>query len=416
MPVVSEPPVPVATPAGRLSAGSASFLVLLGLLTAFSPLSTDMYLSAFPTMAQDLGTTLAGIQGTLAAFFIGMAIGQLIHGPLSDRFGRRRPLLAGCAIYTLSSALCAFAPTVHLLFGARLLEAIGGSAGIVVVRAVVRDLYSVEDSARIFSRLMLIMGAAPILAPVIGSGVLAVVGWRAIFWLLTSFGVIAFVSAYRMLPETHGGTPGAARPAQAMRNFASALSDRTFIAPASAAALSYCALFAYLTGSPAVLIAQYGLSPTAYGVAFGVISFGFIGSAQINARLVRRFGPRTLLYRGLSAIVIVGFAELLCGAFHLGNATSTALLWLLQMSSMGFVAGNAAALALAEQGPRAGSAAALLGSLQFAAGGVAGSILGMLEPLVGNTATAMAIIVFTSTGAAWLVAPWKAGAARSGAA
>ncbi len=405
----SHPSVSAVTtpPSGHLLAGSAAFLVLLGLLTAFSPLSTDMYLSAFPAMAADLDTGLARIQGTLAAFFVGMALGQLIHGPLSDRYGRRLPLLGGCALYTLSSALCALAPNVHLLLGARVLAALGGSAGIVIVRAVVRDLYAVEDSARIYSRLMLIMGVAPILAPVVGSGILALIGWRAIFWVLTAFGVAAFASAYRMLPETHAGTPGAARPRQALRNFASVLSDRRFLAPALAAALSYCALFAYLTGSPAVLMTHYGLSPTAYGLSFGLISCGFIGSAQVNARLVRRLGARTLLHRGLTALVLVGALELASALARIDSVGLATALFVAQMCATGFVAGNAAALALADQGPRAGSAAALLGSLQFIAGGLAGTLLGLLAPLVGGTAVAIAVVVCAGAAAAWLVAPWK---------
>ena len=409
---MAEPPSPPATTLasgspGHLSTDSRSFLLLIGALTAFSPLSTDMYLAAFPVMATDLHTSLDGIQGTLAAFFTGMAIGQLIHGPLSDRFGRRRPLLVGCAIYTVSSALCALAPNVHTLLAVRLLQAIGGSAGIVIVRAVVRDLYAVEDSARVFSRLMLVMGAAPILAPLIGSGVLAVQGWRAIFWLLTAFGLAAFSSTYSMLPETHGGTPGAARPAQVLRNFWLTLSDRSFLAPTSAAALSYLALFSYLIGSPAVLIAHHHLSPTAYAVSFGAISCCFIGSAQVNARLVRRIGPCQLLFRGSTALLAVSAVELAVATTDIGGAALLIAIWMLQMCAMGFVAGNAAALALAGQGPRAGSAAALLGSLQFAAGGLAGTLLGVLTPLSGGTAPSVAVIVVVGAGAAWLAAPWK---------
>ena len=381
------------------------------MLTAFAPLSTDMYLAAIPTVARDLATTLAAAQETLAAFFVGMAIGQLIYGPLSDRYGRRRPLLAGCALYTLASALCAIAPSIHLLIFARLLTALGGSAGIVVVRAVVRDLYAVDDSARVYSRLMLVMGAAPILAPVIGSGILYVAGWRAIFWALAAFGIAALLAVYRTLPETHAGTPGAAHPLQALRTFGAVLRDPRFLAPAGAAALAYSALFAFLTGSPGVLIKDFGLSPTAYGAAFGVIAFGYIGCAQINARHVGRSGARILLYRGLSALVIVAIAQLACAASGAAGAWLAIALWLAQLCAMGFVVGNSAALALADQAPRAGSAAAVLGALQFTSGGLAGSAVGVLAPRVGSTLIAMAVVVLAGCLAAWLVAPWKARAA-----
>lgn len=389
----------------RLAAGSRGFLVLLGALTAFSPLSVDLCLPALPAMAANLGTSLEAVQGTIAAFFLGMAVGQLVYGPLSDRYGRRRPLLLGAAVYTLASVACAISDGVHALQLARLVEALGGAAGIVVARAVVRDLYGVDESARIYSRLMLVMAVAPILAPLAGGVVLATLGWRAMFWILAGFGVAAFLASYAMLPETHAGTPGAARPLQALRTFASLLADRRFSAPATAAASAYAALFAFLVGSPAVLIAHYGLSPTAYALAFGGITGAYIGMAQVNARLVRSHGPRRLLKFGLCALLAVAIVELGCAATGFGGAGWLIGLWVLQLSAMGFIAGNAAALALADQGPRAGSAAALLGSAQFAAGGIAGSALS-LAPRVGGSTHAIALIVAASAVVALCLRPW----------
>jgi MFS transporter, DHA1 family, multidrug resistance protein len=394
------------SPAPSRPAPDGAFLLLLGALTAFAPLSIDMYLPAFPTVAGDLGASMAAIEKTLAAFFAGMALGQLGYGPLTDRFGRRRPLLAGCALYTVASVLCALAPSAHLLLVARFLEALGGAAGIVVVRAVVRDLYQVEDSARIYSRLMLVMGVAPILAPLLGSALLAAVGWRAIFGVLAGFGAMAFAATYYRLPETHAGTPGAAHPARALSNFASVLADRRFLAPAVAAACSLGTMFAYITGSPDVLINHFHVPPATYAVVFGSNAAGFIAFSQLNAHLVRRLGPRELLRRGLVALTLVSALEVGCAFTGTGGAAALVALWFLQLSSLGFVAANATALALAEQGPRAGSAAALLGAGQFLCAGLASSSLGLGRQL-GGTAQAISVVVATGALVALAIAPWQ---------
>ena len=387
-------------------AAGPAFLLLLGALTAFAPLSIDMYLPAFPTAAADLGASIAAVEKTLAAFFAGMALGQLAYGPLTDRFGRRRPLLAGCALYTVASVLCALAPNVHLLLVARFLQALGGAAGIVVVRAVVRDLYQVEDSARIYSRLMLVMGAAPILAPLLGSALLVLVGWRAIFWVLAGFGAAAFAAAYLRLPETHGGTPGAAHPARAVANFAAVLADRRFLAPAVAAACALGTMFAYITGSPDVLINHFRVGPTTYALVFGCNAAGFIAFSQVNAHLVRRIGPRELLRRGLYVLSLVSTLQIVCAFTGSGGAGLIVALWFLQLSSLGFVAANATALALADQGPRAGSAAALLGAGQFLCAGLAGSALGLCRQL-GGTAQAISVLVAAGALVALSIRPWR---------
>ena len=387
-------------------AAGPAFLLLLGALTAFAPLSIDMYLPAFPTAAADLGASIAAVEKTLAAFFAGMALGQLAYGPLTDRFGRRRPLLAGCALYTVASVLCALAPNVHLLLVARFLQALGGAAGIVVVRAVVRDLYQVEDSARIYSRLMLVMGAAPILAPLLGSALLVLVGWRAIFWVLAGFGAAAFAAAYLRLPETHGGTPGAAHPARAVANFAAVLADRRFLAPAVAAACALGTMFAYITGSPDVLINHFRVGPTTYALVFGCNAAGFIAFSQVNAHLVRRIGPRELLRRGLYVLSLVSTLQIVCAFTGSGGAGLIVALWFLQLSSLGFVAANATALALADQGPRAGSAAALLGAGQFLCAGLAGSALGLGRQL-GGTAQAISVLVAAGALVALSIRPWR---------
>ena len=387
-------------------AAGPAFLLLLGALTAFAPLSIDMYLPAFPTAAADLGASIAAVEKTLAAFFAGMALGQLAYGPLTDRFGRRRPLLAGCTLYTVASVLCALAPNVHLLLVARFLQALGGAAGIVVVRAVVRDLYQVEDSARIYSRLMLVMGAAPILAPLLGSALLVLVGWRAIFWVLAGFGAAAFAAAYLRLPETHGGTPGAAHPARAVANFAAVLADRRFLAPAVAAACALGTMFAYITGSPDVLINHFRVGPTTYALVFGCNAAGFIAFSQVNAHLVRRIGPRELLRRGLYVLSLVSTLQIVCAFTGSGGAGLIVALWFLQLSSLGFVAANATALALADQGPRAGSAAALLGAGQFLCAGLAGSALGLGRQL-GGTAQAISVLVAAGALVALSIRPWR---------
>jgi DHA1 family bicyclomycin/chloramphenicol resistance-like MFS transporter len=370
-------------------------ILLLGALTAFPALSIDMYLPALPAMARDLGAPLGAAQTTLSLFLAGMAVGQLLYGPLSDRYGRRPPLIAGIALYVLASAACALAPTMEWLWVGRLGQALGGCAGVVIARAAVRDTFDVLESARVYSRLVLVMGAAPILAPLLGGQLLRVADWRAIFWFLGAFGAAALLVVVLRMPETHAGTPRAARPPVVARTFAAILRDPSFLRPAATAAFAQGALFAYLVSSPAVLIEQYGVTPQLFGWFFGANGVGIIAASQLNAHLLRRHPLDRLLRRGLAALALAALATLAVALLDTAGPWGISAAWFALLTSLGFVTANASAKALAGQGARAGSASALLGALQFGVGFGSGSAVAALTawPAVGTPAHAAGLTI-----------------------
>ncbi|WP_237213076.1 multidrug effflux MFS transporter [Falsiroseomonas oryziterrae] len=350
---------------------------LLASLTALGPLGVDMYLPAFPVMAADLQATPGEIQWTLAAFLLGIAAGQLVFGPLSDRLGRRPPLFAGLALFAAAGFGCALAASTEALTVLRVLQAIGGCAGMVIARAVVRDLCDERGTVRMMAALMLVMGAAPILAPMIGSALLAAFGWRSIFWTLGAYGLAALLLVWMALPESL--SPERRRrdsPAQVVAVYVQILRDRRFLAHALAGAVPMLGLFAYLVGSPDALMVRHGLSPTQYGLAFGSNAFGLILASQVVSRLVRRHPPASLL---VGSLVICAVAGLLVPL-----AIGTGVLWVLlavlflYLSIMGAVLPLASALAMAPMGRFAGSASAVIGTLQFGGGAVVGIALGAL--------------------------------------
>jgi DHA1 family bicyclomycin/chloramphenicol resistance-like MFS transporter len=350
---------------------------LLGALTALGPLGVDMYLPAFPAMGVDLGAPPAAVQRTLATFLFGMAAGQVVVGPLSDRYGRRLPLVAGLALFALASVGCAVAASAEALAWLRLAQALGGCAGMVVARAVVRDVADERGAVRMMATLMLVMGAAPILAPMAGGALLAAFDWRAIFWVLAAYGLAALLLVLLALPES---LPPERRRrdglAAILAVYAQILRDRRFLSCVLAGAIPMLGLFAYLVGSPYVLMEMHGLDPVRYGVAFGSNAFGLILASQVISRLVRHVAPPRLL---LGALVVCAAAGLLVPL-----AVATGLLWpllaalFLYLSVMGAVLPLASAQAMAPLGRVAGSASAVIGTMQFGGGAVVGVALGAL--------------------------------------
>ncbi|CAM2821990.1 multidrug effflux MFS transporter [Saccharomonospora xinjiangensis] len=366
---------------------TARYALLLGGLTAFGPLSIDMYLPALPVMAQELRSTDTQLQLTLAVFLVGLGIGQLVAGPLSDAFGRRKPLLVGVAVFAAASALAAFSPSVPALIAARAVQALGAATGMVIARAAVRDLYSGVAMARFFSTLMLVTGAAPVLAPVIGGQLLRLTSWRGIFVTLTGFGVLLLVVAAFALPETLSRqNRRSARPGRIARTYATLLRDRVFIGFALTIGLAFAAMFAYISGSSFVLQHDYGLSPSEYGFVFGANGLGLVLVGQINGRLLGRFAPRTLLRTGLVIAVIGGLGIVAAAAWQAPLPLLLAPLFV-TVSSVGMVSPNATTLALADHPRSAGSASALLGLVQFLVGGGTSPLVGLL----GGSALAMAV-------------------------
>jgi DHA1 family bicyclomycin/chloramphenicol resistance-like MFS transporter len=375
--------IPTTTPRTRL-------VLILGGLAAFGPLSFDMYLPAFPELRETFGASASAVQLTLTAGLLGLGLGQLVAGPMSDALGRRGPLLAGLAGYVCVSLLCAVAPSIEALVGLRFLQGLTAAAGVVMSRAIVRDVSSGVAMARLFSLLMLVNGLAPVLAPTIGSAVLGITSWRGIFVVLAGFGLVLLGVASVGLPETlpaERRRDGGLRTT--MHGFATLLRDRTFVGYGLTLGLSIGSVFAYIAGSSFALQDVYGLSPGAFALSFGVNGVGIVACSQANRFLLQWFAPRRLLVGGLAAMS--------CGAVALLAvvASGTGLPWALcalfvSVASVGFVMPNATALALASHAGVAGSASALLGVNQFLVGAVAAPLVGIAG--VG-TAVPMALVM-----------------------
>ncbi|MFI5871280.1 multidrug effflux MFS transporter [Streptomyces sp. NPDC051445] len=373
----------------------AGLLVTLALggLTATPPLSMDMYLPALPEVTRSLHAPAATVQLTLTACLAGMALGQLVVGPMSDRWGRRRPLLAGLAVYVVATALCALAPTVELLVACRLVQGLAGAAGIVIARAVVRDLYDGLAMARFFSTLMLISGVAPVVAPLIGAQILRGTDWRGVFLLLTGVGLLLAVVVWTRLPETlpaaerHGGGVG-----EALRAMRRLLGDLPFTGYMLTGGFAFAALFAYISASPFVVQEIYGASPQTFGLLFGANSIGLVLVGQVNGRLlVGRVRLDRVLAAGLVTVALASTALLLMttGVFgEAGLAPVAAALFVL-MSAMGVVLPNAQTLALTRVRHSAGSASALLGTSSFLIGAIASPLVGIAGE---HTAVPMAVV------------------------
>jgi DHA1 family bicyclomycin/chloramphenicol resistance-like MFS transporter len=373
-----------APPRGR------GLILILGALSAFGPLSMDMYLPGLPSLSRDLGASASAGQLTLTGCMLGIAAGQLFTGPLSDSLGRRRPLLIGLIGYVAASAACAAAPSIATLIALRFVQGTLGGAGVVIARAIVRDLFSGHAAARVFAMLMAVMGVAPVFAPLIGGQALALTSWRGIFVILAVIGVPLLIATILWLPETlpperrhRGGL------AVTLRTFKRLLGDRTFMPPASSFALACAAMFAYLAGSSFVLEDVYNVSPQLFSVVFAVNSAGLIGMSQLGGRLVGRVGPAVLLRAGLFGVAFGSAAVLTVTLAHAGLAALLIALFVI-LASCGLVYPNATAVSLGKQEGALGSASALIGMGQFGTGA-------LIAPLVGvagsHTAVPMAIII-----------------------
>lgn len=383
---------------------SIPWLILLGALTAIGPLSIDMYLPAFPAMEQDLRAAPGSMEYTLSSFFIGMALGQLFYGPLSDRFGRRRPLMAGLLIYTLASLGCAYAGNSSLLVGLRFLEALGGCAGMVITRAVVRDRCGARDSARAFSLLILVMGLAPILAPLLGGAVVTWLGWREIFLLLSLYGAIGLVAVYYGLPETHDTRHELPlNIGRVLGDYGRLLRSRSFIGYTLVGGLAFAGMFAYIAGSPFVLIQLHGISAGHFGWVFGLNALGFVIASQVNARLLKTRSVTWLLHH---AIWLPAMAGLVLAMATLVGGLQLPLImagFFIYVASLGFIGPNATAAALATHGQQAGTASALMGALQFGIATVAGATVGLWHD---GTARPLMLLLGVCGIGAWLVHRW----------
>jgi DHA1 family bicyclomycin/chloramphenicol resistance-like MFS transporter len=368
-------------------------VVLVGSLSIFGPLCIDMYLPALPRISRDLHASASAVQLTLTACLVGISMGQLLFGPISDRVGRRPPLLVGLVAFVASSFACAFAPNIYALAGCRLVQGMGGAAGIVIARSIVRDLHSGLPLIKFFSTLMLVTGLGPVLAPQIGSWILSFTTWRGVFLVLTVFGAVLLVSAWWRIPETLATnlrSPGGVR--SALATMASVGRDRVFIGYALACGLGMGGVFAYIAGSSFVLQNVYGLSPQIYGLVFALNAVGLVIGAQVNGRLAGRLGASVLLTGGLVTMTVGGtllLAVVTTAAVGLAGVVPSLFV---VMFGFGFVGPNSLALAMQRYPQAAGAASAVLGSFQFVMAAVVAPLAG-----VGGVADAlpMALLILT---------------------
>ncbi|WP_410211574.1 Bcr/CflA family multidrug efflux MFS transporter [Aquirhabdus sp.] len=384
---------------------SMVWIALLGMLTALGPLSIDMYLPALPSMAHQFGVSTGAISTTLPAYFCGLAIGQLIYGPVSDRFGRKPPLYFGLTLFTLASIACIFAAGLEQMQIARIIQALGGCVGMVIVRAAIRDRLSPAQSAKAFSSMVLIMGIAPILAPLLGGWLLIHFSWHSIFTMLAAVGFISLVAIHFGFKETlHQEKRQTLNLKNVFVTYGRLLKDASFRTPALVGSFSYAAMFSYIGAASALLIDHFGVLPQNFGWYFGVNALGVIGMSQVNGRLVGRFHILQLLHAGV-------ILQTISGLWLLGLAvTGLATLPLVMIGLFGVVAAvgltgaNGNALALSQQGHRAGSASALQGALQFALSLVMGLVVhGLMFSILANLALVIVTCAFMSFGFVTLI-------------
>ncbi|HVY86088.1 MAG TPA: multidrug effflux MFS transporter [Caulobacterales bacterium] len=377
-------------------------IVALGVLTALGPFAIDLYLPALPAIARDLHSDNGAAQRTVAIFFLGMALGQPVHGPLSDRFGRRLPLFGGLAVFTLSSIGCALAPSMEFLTAMRFLQALGGCAGVVVARAIVRDRFQPRDTVRVFATLTLILGVSPILAPLFGGYILLVSDWRTIFLLLAALGAVMLAATYFLLIESRSDeTAALARSESPWRSYKALIANPHVMGFVLVGAFAGAAMPTYVSCAPSVLIGGYHVSPTMFGWYFGVNGAGLIAATQVNGYLSRSYRPDLILKIANRIALGVALIMLLNAFTGFGGMWGVVVPLFLMCVSMGFNQSNALAGAMAEDPLRAGATAALVGATQFAVGAVCSTIAsayldGSARPmaLMISATIAVAVILF----------------------
>lgn len=368
-------------------------ILILGALATISPFSIDMYLPGFPAIATDLNTTIDKVQLSLTAYLVGIALGQLLYGPLLDRFGRKNPLYVGLMVYVLASIACAFTESVNALIVMRFLQALGGCVGIVSAQALVRDIFPANKTAQAFSLITLVIAVSPMIAPTLGGYVTATFGWHAVFVILAVITLLILVAAYFFLPLGKPADPTfSLKPSAVARNFYSVVRNPQFLIYTAAGGLATAAPFAYIAGSSDVFMVQYGLSEQQYGWVFALLAFAMIGSTQLNHILLKKFTSQsiikfTLVYQSLFGILLV------VGTYYQWYSIYTLVaVMFIFFTGQGLTGPNTAALSLAPFSKNAGSASALMGSWRLGAGGIISAIVSLFH---NNTAMPMVAVMAT---------------------
>ncbi len=373
-------------------------ILILGLLSAIGPFSIDMYLPGFPAIAMDLKTSVDMVSYSLASFFIGVCIGQLLCGPLLDRFGRKKPLIIGLLLYILASVGCMFSNTIEWLIFFRFFQALGGCVGMVAPRAIIRDVFPVEQNAKVFSLMILILGVSPIIAPTAGSYLITWFGWHSVFLALSIICGLILLAVIFRLPESKQADPAySLKPKPILTNFYNALRVPQFYTYALTGAISSAGLFAYLAGSPFVFMKLFGTTEQQYGYIFAIIAAGLITCSQLNNRLLRKYSSEQISLVTLSLQTIIGALLVAGTALQWLNLYSTIALMALFLSCQGFSFPNSSALSMAPFTKNAGVASALMGALQMGFGAMAAAAVGMFHPTTAVPLTGiMAVCSFTA--------------------
>lgn len=374
------------------------YILILGALTALGPFTIDLYLPAFPSIESDLQVSEAAVQLTLAGTTVGFGLGQLLVGPFSDKFGRRLPLILATSVHVAASMGAALSTDITMLMVFRVLQGIGAAGGGVVAMATIRDLFGGYPLVRMLSRMALVNGMAPILAPVIGSQLLLVMDWPGIFWFLAAYGSIVVLAAAFFIVETLPPERRKASGTTAAQRYKAVLSDRMFIGLLMMGGLNFAGLFTYLSASPFLFQGLYDLSPQQYGLLFGINSLGVVAGVQVNARIVRHIGPQWVLACSTASMFIMGMLIAIFDWFGLGFWGTVIPLWFYIMS-VGFTFPNIQVLALSKNGAQAGTAASLLGAATFGFAGAMSPVVGLFE----GTAAAMGLLMAITIGLAIIV-------------
>ncbi|MFN0292652.1 multidrug effflux MFS transporter [Pedobacter helvus] len=383
-------------------ANSKSFrlILILGCLAALAPFSIDMYLPGFKAIAKDLDTDVPNVSLSLATFFIGISAGQLLYGPLLDKFGRKKPLYFGLSLFILSSVSCLFVTSIDQLIVLRFVQAIGCCSASVAAIAMVRDLFTVEESPKVFASLMLVIAVSPMLAPTAGGYLITALGWQSVFVFLGLMAVLMLLASMWGLPESYKPDPNySLKPKPILSNFITVLKEPSFYTYALVSAITFSGLFAYVSSSPVVFMDIYDVSETGYGWIFALLSVFFIGFSQVNSLILRWFSSKKIVFWALLAQAIFSVLFLLAASYNLLNLYSTIAFIALFLGCLGFINPNASALSLAPFKKNAGSASALMGALQMGLGALASAAISMFAsdevwpmPAVMTTAALTALV------------------------